>query len=66
MAVVTNSAVVAGTEAEGAADGGWDHDVFCISAGANKAFDTPFVMAANRGTIRAFDDFVYIIQGATR
>jgi hypothetical protein len=57
---------------------GWDRDVFCISAGPNKIFQTPFhgcpppgdafVPATNDtlGTCRGGDDWTFIIQGSTR
>lgn len=45
---------------------GWDHPVFCISAGPNNVYETPFGGNANGGVTRGGDDFIYVIQGSTR
>ena len=55
---------------------GWDRDVFCISPGPNRTFQTPFHGCPpagdafggpwTLGTCRGGDDWTYIIQGSTR
>jgi len=54
---------------EGERGGGWSHDVFCLSAGRDGLFQTPFsgdFPTSGRGTNRIGDDFVYVISGGTR
>jgi hypothetical protein len=53
---------------EGQRSGGWDHDVFCLSAGFNGLYETFYGGSSpfNGGTSRGGDDYVYIIQGSTR
>jgi hypothetical protein len=47
--------------------GGWPYDVFCISAGINTQFETPFAPnGPPYGTVRGGDDFIYVISGGTR
>lgn len=50
---------------EGGRKGGWSRDAFCISAGANGLFETPFAHP-NGGTPRGGDDYVYVFAGDTR
>lgn len=45
---------------------GWNADVFCISPGFNKIYETNFYMNANGGTTRVGDDFIFVISGASR
>ena len=47
---------------------GWNRDVICLSAGPNQIYQTAFAGngAPNFGTARLGDDFIYVIQGATR
>jgi type II secretory pathway pseudopilin PulG len=62
---VASDAVACGNAYGGCRDGGWEADVFCISAGPNGFIETPF--ASNNGQVaRNGDDFVTIIQGSTR
>lgn len=64
LSVGSNSAAPAGTE--GAANGGWNRDVFCVSPGFNRIYETPFGGNAAFGTQRGGDDFIYVISGSTR
>jgi hypothetical protein len=53
---------------EGERSGGWSHDVFCLSAGANKIYQTPFsgdYPTGVKGLNRVGDDYVYPISGST-
>jgi type II secretory pathway pseudopilin PulG len=66
LAVASNAPAGTG---EGQRNGGWDRDVFCLSAGPNKLFETPYAvagLAATAGTYRGNDDFTYVISGDTR
>lgn len=51
---------------EGDRDGGWSRDVFCISPGPDKTFQTAIGGNDNGGVNRLGDDFIYVIQGSTR
>lgn len=51
---------------EGQRSGGWSRDAFCISAGPNGQFETPFGGNATHGVERRGDDLVFIISGGTR
>jgi hypothetical protein len=51
---------------EGQRSGGWSHDTFCISAGPNGRFETPFSGNASHGVDRWGDDLIFIISGDTR
>ena len=52
---------------EGKRSGGWSHDVFCLSAGQNRLYETSFAdKTGGRGTDRRGDDFTYVISGETR
>ena len=54
---------------EGERSGGWSHDVFCLSAGANKIYETPFSgdfpNSGTKGLNRIGDDYTYPISGST-
>ena len=53
---------------EGERSGGWSHDVFCLSAGANKLYETPFsgdYPTGANGLNRIGDDYVYPVSGGT-
>lgn len=52
--------------AEGERRGGWSRNVFVISGGANRSFDTPFGGSANFGVGKLGDDLVYVVSGDTR
>jgi hypothetical protein len=46
---------------------GWPLDTFCLSAGANMQFETPFARnSPPYGTVRGGDDFIFVISGGTR
>ena len=47
---------------EGQRSGGWAKDVFCLSAGQNNIYETPF----GDDCLRKGDDFIYVISGDTR
>ena len=51
---------------EGQRNGGWSHDAFCISAGPNGQFETPFGGNAAHGVHRRGDDLIFVISGDTR
>jgi hypothetical protein len=51
---------------EGQKSGGWSRDAFCISAGPNGQFETPFGGNATHGVDVRGDDLVFIISGDTR
>jgi len=51
---------------EGQRSGGWSHDAFCISAGPNGQYETPFGGNAGHGVTRRGDDLVFIVSGDTR
>ena len=51
---------------EGQRSGGWSHDAFCISAGPNGQYETPFGGNAAHGVDRRGDDLIFIISGDTR
>ena len=51
---------------EGQRSGGWSHDTFCISAGPNGQYETPFGGNFSHGVSRRGDDLVFIISGDTR
>ncbi len=53
-------------EGEGQRSGGWSHDTFCISAGPNGLYETPFGGNATHGVDRQGDDLIFIISGDTR
>lgn len=47
----------------------WNRDVFCLSAGPNRMFETHFggcLSTTQSGTCREGDDWTYVIQGGTR
>jgi len=50
----------------GQRSGGWSHDTFCISAGPNGQYETPFGGNSRHGVSRWGDDLVFIISGDTR
>jgi hypothetical protein len=50
---------------EGQRSGGWSHDTFCITAGPNGQYETPFGGNATHGVYRRGDDLVFIISGDT-
>jgi hypothetical protein len=54
----------------GRSHGGWPFDVFCLSAGMNGLFETPFNGTGRDwppyGVERRGDDFIYVISGGTR
>ena len=52
--------------AEGQRSGGWSHDTFCISAGPNGQYETPFAGNATHGVYRRGDDLIFVISGDTR
>lgn len=57
-----------GGTGEGQKSGGWSRTVFCLSAGVNKLYETPFggnADANKRGVTRFGDDYFYPIQGST-
>jgi hypothetical protein len=51
---------------EGDRNGGWSRDTFCISAGPNGSYQTPFGGNWRHGVTRKGDDFLYVISGDTR
>jgi hypothetical protein len=51
---------------EGQRSGGWSHDTFCISAGPNGQYETPFAGNAAHGVYRRGDDLIFVISGDTR
>ena len=54
---------------EGHAGAAWNRDVFCISSGPNKLFETYFggcPSTTRFGTCREGDDWIFVIQGGTR
>ena len=51
---------------EGQRSGGWSHDAFCLSAGPNGQYETPFGGNAAHGVDRRGDDLIFIISGDTR
>lgn len=51
---------------EGERNGGWSHDVFCISPGPNRLYETPFGGSSHHGVHRLGDDFITVISGDTR
>jgi hypothetical protein len=51
---------------EGSRNRWWEKDVFCLSSGPNRLYQTPFACNTNHGTCRVADDFVYVIQGSGR
>jgi hypothetical protein len=51
---------------EGQRGGGWSRDTFCISAGPNGQYETPFGGNASHGVDRRGDDLIFIISGDTR
>ena len=53
-------------DGEGQRSGGWSHDTFCISAGPNGQFETPFGGNAAHGVSRRGDDLIFFISGDTR
>lgn len=47
----------------------WSRDVFCLSSGPNRMYETYFggcLSTTNFGTCREGDDWTYVIQGGTR
>ena len=53
---------------EGQRSGGWSHDVFCLSAGPNKIYQTPVsgdYPTGAKGLNRIGDDYTYPISGST-
>lgn len=73
-AYMVNSAfLTTATDAYAAGEGhvntAWNRDVFCISSGPNKLFETYFggcLSTTQFGTCREGDDWIYVIQGGTR
>jgi hypothetical protein len=64
-----STATDATAEAEGRNGSSWNRDVFCLSAGPNRQYETYFggcLGTTQFGTCRAGDDFTYVIQGGTR
>ena len=55
-----------GGTGEGQRSGGWSRDSFCISAGPNGQFETPFSGNATHGVHRRGDDLIFVIAGDTR
>jgi len=51
---------------DGQRSGGWSRDTFCISAGPNGQYETPFGGNAAYGADRRGDDLIFIISGDTR
>jgi hypothetical protein len=51
---------------EGQRSGGWSRDTFCISAGPNGQYETPFGGNATHGVYRRGDDLIFVISGDTR
>jgi len=51
---------------EGQRSGGWSRDTFCISAGPNGQFETPFGGNGAYGVHRRGDDLIFVISGGTR
>jgi Tfp pilus assembly protein PilE len=51
---------------EGQRSGGWSRDTFCISAGPNGQYETPFGGNAAHGVDRRGDDLIFVISGDTR
>jgi type II secretory pathway pseudopilin PulG len=51
---------------DGQRSGGWSRDTFCISAGPNGLYETPFGGNATYGADRRGDDLIFIISGDTR
>lgn len=51
---------------EGNRGGGWSQDVFCLSAGSNELFETPFGGQGFGGTLRGGDDTIFIVAGDSR
>jgi hypothetical protein len=63
------TAADAHADAEGRNGTSWNRDVFCLSAGPNKQYETYFggcLGTTQFGTCREGDDFTYVIQGGTR
>jgi type II secretory pathway pseudopilin PulG len=50
---------------EGLLNGGWNSDVFVVSAGPNGLIDTPFA-ASGTGAKAVADDLIFIVQGSTK
>ncbi len=53
---------------EGEQSGGWSHDVFCLSAGPNHIYQTPFsgdYPTGAKGLNRIGDDYAYPVSGST-
>jgi len=63
LAVARDAAAGTG---EGQRSGGWSHDSFCITAGPNGVYETPFGGNATHGVDRRGDDLIFIISGDTR
>ncbi|MCX6550320.1 MAG: type II secretion system protein [Acidobacteria bacterium] len=60
---------ITGPPAEGQNGTIWDRDVFCISAGPNRLYETYFGgcnTLTNWGTCRQGDDWTFTIQGSSR
>lgn len=60
-----------GCTGQGQPRGGWNYDVFCLSAGPNGVIQTPYAGDGTGGTVmfgtlRGGDDITYTIQGDTR
>jgi hypothetical protein len=51
---------------EGQRSGGWSRDAFCISAGPNGRYETPFGGNAAHGVYHRGDDVIFLISGDTR
>jgi type II secretory pathway pseudopilin PulG len=54
-----------GTTGEGELNGGWNKDVFVVSAGPNGLIDTPFA-ATGTGAKAVADDLIFVVQGSTK
>ena len=69
---VVNSAFLAvatvldGERRPAASRRGWSHNVFCLSAGRNRFYETPIAAQRGSGVVRTGDDFIYVIGGSTR
>jgi hypothetical protein len=69
MFLTTALDAISGFPVEGANATIWDRDVFCISSGPDRRFETYFggcISTTFFGTCRQGDDWTFIIQGSTR
>ena len=68
-AAFLSTAADANAAGEGRNGTSWNRDVFCLSAGPNKLYETYFggcLGTTQFGTCREGDDFTFVIQGGTR